>query len=76
MKDEIAGILAELHSFEDVRATVDDWMDYYNNDRYQWELEKLSPAEYKQYRDTGYYPLTKGASKNPCSRGSAPAPGV
>ena len=55
---------------------VDDWMDYYNNDRYQWELEKLSPAEYKQYLDTGYYPLTKGVSKNPYSQGSAPDPGV
>ena len=46
MKDEIVGILAELHTFEEVRATVDDWMNYYNNDRYQWELEKLSPVEY------------------------------
>ena len=76
MKDEIVGILAELHTFEEVRATVDDWMDYYNNDRYQWELEKLSPVEYKQYLDTGCYPLTRGISKNPYSRGSAPAPGV
>ncbi len=76
MKDEIVGILVELHTFEEVRATVDDWMDYYNNDRYQWELEKLSPVEYKQYLDTGCYPLTRGISKNPYSRGSAPDPGV
>ena len=31
--------------------------DYYNNDRYQWELMKLSPAEYFQYLQTRVYPL-------------------
>ena len=31
--------------------------DYYNNDRYQWKLMKLSPAEYFQYLQTGVYPL-------------------
>ena len=76
MKDEIANTLSELHTFNEVCLTINDWMDYYNNDRYQWELEKLSPVEYKQYLDTGYYPLTKGVSKNPCFRGSAPNPGV
>ena len=76
MKDEIVGILAELHTFKEVRATVDDWMDYYNNDRYQWDLEKLSPREYYQYRLTGVYPLKTGASKNRSPRGSAPDPEV
>ena len=31
--------------------------DYYNNDRYQWKLMKLSPAEYFQYLQTGVYLL-------------------
>ena len=31
--------------------------DYYNNDRYQWKLMKLSPAEYFQYLQTGVYVL-------------------
>jgi len=35
---------------------LDDWMDYYNNDRYQWDLQKLSPKEYYQYLKTGVYP--------------------
>ena len=43
---------------------VDDWMDYYNNDRYQWDLEKLSPRDYYKYRLTGVYPITKGVSKS------------
>jgi len=32
-------------------------MDYYNNDRYQWRLAKLSPNEYYEYITTGIYPL-------------------
>ena len=76
MKDEIAELIAECDSYEQVCAVVDDWMDYYNNDRYQWDLEKLSPREYYKYRQTGVYPLKPGVSKNPASRGSAPDPEV
>ena len=76
MKDEIAELIAECGSYEQVCAVVDDWMDYYNNDRYQWDLEKLSPREYYRYRQTGVYPLKPGVSKNPASRGSAPDPEV
>ncbi|WP_432641838.1 IS3 family transposase, partial [Acidaminococcus sp.] len=36
---------------------VDDYMDYYNNERYQWELAKLSPNEFYQFVTTGVYPL-------------------
>ena len=42
--------------FADVQRSIDDWMDYYNNDRYQWDLAKLSPNEYYQYLITGSYP--------------------
>ena len=76
MKDEIAELIAGCGSYEQVCAVVDDWMDYYNNDRYQWDLEKLSPREYYKYRQTGVYPLKPGISKNPASRGSAPDPEV
>ena len=57
MKDEIADIIASCVSFNDVLIAVDDWMDYYNKDRYQWDLLKLSPAEFNQYLHTGVYPL-------------------
>ena len=30
---------------------------YYNNDRYQWQLAKLSPNEYCNYLLTGNYPI-------------------
>lgn len=32
-------------------------MVYYNNDRYQYNLAKLSPNEYLEYYMTGKYPL-------------------
>jgi len=55
MKDEL-NIRKDMH-FEEVRAEVDDWIDYYNNDRYQWGLAKLSPQEFYEYLMTGEYPL-------------------
>ena len=57
MKDEIKYEVEKSENFKSVKAVVDDWMDYYNNDRYQWDLVKLSPREYYQYITTGIYPL-------------------
>ena len=58
MKDEIKYEIAMMKDFSLVKAKIDDWIDYYNNDRYQWELAKLSPKEYYDYVVTGVYPLT------------------
>lgn len=55
MKDEID--LSNCKTFEEVKNIIDDWMDYYNNERYQWNLAKLSPNEYYEYIKTGIYPL-------------------
>ena len=57
MKDHIGGKIKESTTYSEILAIVDDWMDYYNNDRYQWELAKLSPNEYYQYITTGIYPI-------------------
>ena len=75
MKDEIGDEIAKCKSFADVKTIINDWMDYYNNERYQWDLDKLSPVEYYQYKVTGIDPLAvrRGKSKN---RGSAPDPEV
>ena len=64
MKDELRAEIEWCKTFEDVLVKVDDWMDYYNNDRYQWELMKLSPKEYYEYLQTGIYPLPIYKSKN------------
>lgn len=55
MKDEID--LSGCERFQQVKDIIDDWMDYYNNDCYQWQLAKLSPNEYYNYITTGTYPL-------------------
>lgn len=55
MKDEID--ISGCERFQQVKDIIDDWMDYYNNDRYQWQLAKLSPNEYYSYITTGIYPL-------------------
>ncbi|MDE6456886.1 MAG: IS3 family transposase [Dysosmobacter sp.] len=57
MKDELAHEIAGWSSFEDVRRSIGNWIDYYNNDRYQWDLAKLSPNEYYHYLLSGIYPL-------------------
>ena len=74
MKDEIKGLILEYSSFNDVVARVDDWIDYYNKDRGQWDLLKLAPSEYYMYLQTGKYPLP--VYDKPSSRGSAPDPEV
>ena len=55
MKDEID--ISECKKYREVKAIIDDWIDYYNNERYQWQLAKLSPNQYYQYLTTGLYPL-------------------
>jgi transposase InsO family protein len=55
MKDEID--ISGCATHEQIAAVIDDWIDYYNNDRYQWDLAKLAPAEYYRYVTTGIYPL-------------------
>jgi len=55
MKDEID--ITRCNTHQDICAVIDDWIDYYNNDRYQWDLTRLSPNEYYAYISTGVYPL-------------------
>ena len=55
MKDELD--ISGCATFDDIHRAISDWTDYYNNDRYQWDLAKLSPKEYYKYLVTGMYPL-------------------
>jgi putative transposase len=55
MKDEIH--IERCSSFAELKFEIDDYMDYYNNDRYQWNLAKLSPNQYATYLKTGEYPI-------------------
>ena len=56
MKDEID--LYGCTHFSQVKRIIDDWMDYYNTERYQWQLAKPAPDEYYRYITTGVYPLS------------------
>ena len=57
MKQSLKDRMKSWESKSDVTLAIDDWMDYYNKDRYQENLENLSPDEYYQYVTTGIYPL-------------------
>lgn len=57
MKDEVDIKSCKTH--EEVAEKISDWIDYYNNDRYQWNLAKLSPNEFYEYDKSGKYPLTQ-----------------
>ena len=65
MKDEID--ISPCTCFEEVHGIIADWTAYYNDERYQWELARLSPNEYYNYVITGVYPLVipgpKGGGK-------------
>ena len=54
MKDEIS--ISGCNSISEVSKAINDWIDYYNNERYQWSLAKLSPHQYYNYCTTGNYP--------------------
>ena len=56
MKDEID--ISQCTTFKEIRQVISDWTDYYSNDRYQWDLDKLAPKEYYKYLVTGDYLLT------------------
>lgn len=58
MKDELADRKNSWQTIDEIRTDIDDWMDYYNNERGQWDLEKLSPNEYYTYVTTGINPLS------------------
>jgi transposase InsO family protein len=62
MKSEVHFKPSANHA--DIARKVLDWIDYYNNDRYQWALAKLSPNEYYDYITSGNYPLGELFNKN------------
>lgn len=45
MKDEID--YKNCTTIEELKILIDDYMDYYNNDRCQWNLKKLIPTQYR-----------------------------
>ena len=56
MKDELGIRSRNWNTVDEAKTAIDDWMDYYNKDRYQQGLKKMAPTEYYQYLVTGKYP--------------------
>lgn len=63
MKDEMD--IKSCKSFEDVEKEVFDYIDYYNNHRYQWGLDKKTPREYRKEQEINMYRGIKVKSDNP-----------
>jgi len=59
MKDEVKKYTKYWKSFDDVKARIDDWMNYYNEDRSQMDLLDMSPAEYSKCLDQGLISIEK-----------------
>ena len=57
MKDEIGKYIEIISTYDELEKEIDNYMYYYNNERYQYNLAKLSPNEYLEYYKTGNYPL-------------------
>lgn len=46
-KDEVD--YKSCKTFEELRALTGEYINYYNNERRQWNLKKMTPAEYKNH---------------------------
>ncbi len=47
MKDEIE--LDTCKNLKDVKKVIEKYMKYYNNERYQWNLKKMTPVQYRNH---------------------------
>ncbi|GEQ19476.1 hypothetical protein ClosIBUN22A_CONTIG5g00146 [Clostridium sp. IBUN22A] len=47
MKDEID--FQSCNTLEELIDMIDDYINYYNNYRYQWNLKKMTPKQYRNH---------------------------
>lgn len=40
---------ADCKTFEELRLKIEEYMKYYNNERQQWNLKKMTPVEYRNH---------------------------
>jgi transposase InsO family protein len=46
-KDDID--YADCKTFEEVKLATGKYIEYYNNERQQWKLKKMTPVEYRNH---------------------------
>lgn len=47
MKDE--NNFSDIQTFDELKTVIDEYYDYYNNERPQWERNKMTPVDYENY---------------------------
>lgn len=47
MKDEIN--IKKCSTYTEIEVIINDYMDYYNNHRYQWNLKQMTPVQYRNH---------------------------
>lgn len=47
LKDEVD--FKKCNSIDELKSEIDDYMNYYNNYRYKWNLNKMTPVEYRNH---------------------------
>jgi transposase InsO family protein len=47
LKDEVD--CKEINTFDELSDIIKIYMDYYNNKRYQWEIKKMTPVQYRNH---------------------------
>lgn len=47
LKDDVD--YKKCQSFEELEQLIKEYIEYYNNRRYQWELKKMAPVEYRNH---------------------------
>ena len=47
MKDELE--YRDCETFSELRERIDEYISYYNSERYQWTLKQMTPDEYRSH---------------------------
>lgn len=47
LKDEVD--ISACETFDELLVLIGDYIDYYNNDRYQWSLKRMTPVQYRHH---------------------------
>lgn len=47
LKDEVD--CKKINTFDELSDIIKIYMDYYNNKRYQWEIKKMTPVQYRNH---------------------------
>ena len=47
MKDDVD--YKDCKTFDELKIAIEEYIEYYNNQRYQWDLKKMTPIQYRNH---------------------------